>query len=168
MNLGIGIGSQIMAVEDAERVWQLDRQVFEFPWTVGHFRDSIEAGHGCFKWMLGDELVAYLVVRAVHDESHLLTLGVHKDFRGRGLGGDIVDKALTYASSKEAKSMFLEVRESNCHAMRLYESKGFVEVGRRAGYYSCSKGREDALLYAVSWEAFQKSSNPAMSTAEVV
>ena len=42
--------------------------------------------------------------------------------------------------------MFLEVRVSNTPAVCLYESEGFVPVGRRKDYYEAP--REDALLYA--------------------
>ena len=45
-----------------------------------------------------------------------------------------------------ASSLYLEVRESNIPARRLYEQNGFVVVGRRRGYYRHLSGREDAVL----------------------
>jgi len=49
-----------------------------------------------------------------------------------------------------AQSIFLEVRISNYHAMRLYDSCGFVEVGQRRDYYPAANGkREDALMMAL-------------------
>ena len=42
--------------------------------------------------------------------------------------------------------VFLEVRPSNVHAIALYQSVGFVEVGRRKAYYQAVDGREDALV----------------------
>jgi ribosomal protein S18 acetylase RimI-like enzyme len=41
---------------------------------------------------------------------------------------------------------FLEVRPSNLHAIALYQSVGFVQVGVRKGYYQAVGGREDALV----------------------
>jgi ribosomal-protein-alanine N-acetyltransferase len=38
------------------------------------------------------------------------------------------------------------VRASNREARALYASHGFVEVGRRRGYYPAPAGREDALV----------------------
>ena len=40
----------------------------------------------------------------------------------------------------------LEVRPSNTLAIALYQSMGFVEMGRRRGYYQADGGREDALV----------------------
>jgi ribosomal-protein-alanine N-acetyltransferase len=40
----------------------------------------------------------------------------------------------------------LEVRPSNTLAIALYQSMGFVEIGRRRGYYQADGGREDALV----------------------
>jgi ribosomal-protein-alanine N-acetyltransferase len=44
--------------------------------------------------------------------------------------------------------MFLEVRPSNPNAIKLYQSLGFNEIGRRKDYYPARKGREDALVMA--------------------
>jgi ribosomal-protein-alanine N-acetyltransferase len=40
--------------------------------------------------------------------------------------------------------MYLEVRESNTAARRLYASRGFEEMGRRRGYYK--RPAEDAIV----------------------
>jgi ribosomal-protein-alanine N-acetyltransferase len=42
--------------------------------------------------------------------------------------------------------VFLEVRPSNPLAKALYESVGFVEIGRRPRYYPARDGREDAVV----------------------
>jgi len=42
--------------------------------------------------------------------------------------------------------VFLEVRPSNPHAIALYQSVGFAQVGLRKGYYQAEGGREDALV----------------------
>ncbi|MOA65737.1 ribosomal-protein-alanine N-acetyltransferase [compost metagenome] len=52
------------------------------------------------------------------------------------------------AREQNAVECFLEVRESNQSAYRLYERYGFNEVGRRRGYYPAVDGREDALVMA--------------------
>jgi ribosomal-protein-alanine N-acetyltransferase len=41
---------------------------------------------------------------------------------------------------------FLEVRPSNPLAIALYQSVGFVQIGRRKAYYQAENGREDALV----------------------
>lgn len=44
-----------------------------------------------------------------------------------------------------AKRIFLEVRETNLPALRLYERLGFKPAGRRPGYYTNPPA--DALLF---------------------
>ena len=57
------------------------------------------------------------------------------------------------ARRNAAKEVFLEVRESNRAAMRLYESTGFNQIAVRSRYYNSNVtvcGREDAMLYALT------------------
>jgi ribosomal-protein-alanine N-acetyltransferase len=48
----------------------------------------------------------------------------------------------------KADTCFLEVRQSNFTAMRLYINAGFNEVGLRKNYYQALHGREDAIVMA--------------------
>ena len=48
------------------------------------------------------------------------------------------------SGSAGARTVYLEVRESNAAARALYESRGFEAVGRRRGYYRHPV--EDALV----------------------
>ena len=48
------------------------------------------------------------------------------------------------------RSLWLEVRESNERARAVYERYGFVEVGRRRGYYPAPRfAREDAIVMSL-------------------
>ena len=51
--------------------------------------------------------------------------------------------------SRGAQRVFLEVRPSNGHAIRLYDQEGFNEIGRRPRYYPARDGREDAIVMAM-------------------
>ena len=46
------------------------------------------------------------------------------------------------------ESFFLEVRVSNCRAVRLYQRLGFVQIGERKDYYRNGMGTEDAIIMA--------------------
>jgi ribosomal-protein-alanine N-acetyltransferase len=48
------------------------------------------------------------------------------------------------ATEKGVTEIFLEVRETNVGAIRLYERLGFEEVGIRKNYYE--KPKENALI----------------------
>jgi ribosomal-protein-alanine acetyltransferase len=70
--------------------------------------------------------------RVAEDESEVLNLAVDPLFRRRGIGR----RLLSQFTSRSPASIWLEVRESNLAARKLYQSLGFREVGKRAGYYS--------------------------------
>jgi ribosomal-protein-alanine N-acetyltransferase len=60
----------------------------------------------------------------------------------------------------EARVMTLEVRASNQVAQNLYSKYGFVEMGRRRGYYL--DNREDAVIMStesIAAETFQQHLN---------
>jgi ribosomal-protein-alanine N-acetyltransferase len=56
----------------------------------------------------------------------------------------LVHTVLAWARELAAHEIWLEVRESNARALRLYEECGFLVTGRRAGYYA--DPAEDAVL----------------------
>ena len=61
-----------------------------------------------------------------------------------------------YAQTNE-QQLFLEVRGSNEAGLRLYEKWGFLEVGRRKGYYPAVAGREDAIVMRRALADIEKS-----------
>jgi len=69
--------------------------------------------------------------RLVEGESELLNLAVGPAFRRLGVARRLV-RELT---SSHPGVLWLEVRESNSVGRKLYEALGFIETGRRPGYY---------------------------------
>jgi ribosomal-protein-alanine N-acetyltransferase len=70
--------------------------------------------------------------------------------RRSGLGGRLVGEGVLAAAARGAGRVFLEVAEDNAAARALYARAGFVEAGRRPGYYAGADGeRRDALLLAL-------------------
>jgi ribosomal-protein-alanine N-acetyltransferase len=88
--------------------------------------------------------VGYIVGRAAVDQGEILNLGVALPARRRGVGSALVRRLLDDFAAHGVQSAFLEVRESNRAAQELYESFGFITVGRRRRYYQ--RPREDAVV----------------------
>ncbi len=78
------------------------------------------------------------------DEGDLSNLAVVPEMRRRGLGGRLLDAAIAGAQTAGVRVLYLEVRESNATALRLYASRRFAMVGRRQRYYR--QPVEDALI----------------------
>jgi ribosomal-protein-alanine acetyltransferase len=82
-----------------------------------------------------DAIQGFLVARGVASEWELEDIAIAGPARRRGLGTRLLGEFLDTARSRGATAVFLEVRESNSAARRLYEKWAFSESGRRANYY---------------------------------
>ncbi|MFA5679228.1 MAG: ribosomal protein S18-alanine N-acetyltransferase [Pseudomonas sp.] len=137
-----------MTEADVEAVLNVEFAAFSHPWTRGIFLDCVKSGYECWLMYLGDQQVGHGVLSVAGDEAHLLNLTVKPESQSNGLGGKLLAHLIERAGNRGAETVFLEVRESNRPALRLYERFGFNEIGRRRGYYPAVGGREDALVMA--------------------
>ena len=98
----------------------------------------------------GSATVGFALARAVGGEAELLLLAVRRSAQGRGIGKTLLEAFAAAARSRGAERLHLEVREGN-HAVNLYETAGYVLVGRRRNYYRGQDGSShDALTLAKS------------------
>ena len=131
-----------------DAVTALEAGLQAFPWSKGHFADSIAAGHSVWVALLGGVVVGFSVVMSVIDEAHLLNLGVGRSQQGHGVGARLLQTAMDNARLVGARRFLLEVRASNERARKLYKDFGFSRIGLRRGYYPALAGREDAIVMA--------------------
>jgi [ribosomal protein S18]-alanine N-acetyltransferase len=79
-----------------------------------------------------DGVAGFLVMRrTAPDEGEILNLAVSPDFRRQGVAARLMGTALQSFNG----AFYLEVRESNEAAQKLYKSLGFQELSRRPKYY---------------------------------
>lgn len=139
----------LRAMEMDDLVWVEfhERVLHPFPWTIGNFRDALEAGYIARILSLAGEDVGYAVMLTVLDEAHLLNISVVQEQSGKGLGRIFLDALCDEVRERGVSQMFLEVRPSNEFARRLYTAYGFMPIGRRKRYYPAADGgREDAIV----------------------
>ncbi len=63
-------------------------------------------------------------------------LGVHPQWRGRGLAAALISQNLLAWHSEGKQAVMLHVNVNNPGAMQLYQRLGFTVVGRRGAFYS--------------------------------
>jgi ribosomal-protein-alanine N-acetyltransferase len=131
---------------DVANVGAVERASYQFPWSEGIFRDCLRVGYLCRVAECEGQVVAYGIVAMGAGEAHILNLCVGESMRGRGVGRQMLMLLIERSRDAGMQDVFLEVRPSNLHAIALYQSVGFIEVGRRRGYYQAVDGREDALV----------------------
>ncbi len=134
---------------DLEAVLAIEADIYEFPWTLGNFRDSLRAGYSCWGLFERQRLIGYAVLMLAAGEGHLLNLSVAAAVQRRGHGARMLSHLVRVAREYGARVLFLEVRPSNEPAQRLYSAQGFHAIGVRRGYYPARAGREDAIVLSL-------------------
>ena len=138
-----------MQKDDLPRVIAIEICAYPYPWTLGIFNDCLRVGYSCFVAESDNNtVVGYGVISTAAGECHILNLCIDVELQGCGYGRELLNYLMNAAGDKNVSDVFLEVRPSNKHAVHLYESIGFAEVGLRKDYYPADKGREDAVIFA--------------------
>lgn len=136
----------LVRATDVPAIVAIERAAFSDPWSAQSFRDAIEHNAVYFACARSDdgEPLGYVVAWFAADEGEIANLAVAPDGWGQGVGRALLDAALDEAQRRRTAAMYLEVREANDRARRLYRSRGFAEIGRRRGYYR--RPVEDAIV----------------------
>ena len=85
----------------------------------------------------------YLIGWSAAGVAEIERIGVTPARRGCGWGARLVNEAVTAFANRNAREVWLEVRQSNAAARALYAKCEFEESGRRRAYYDDG---EDAIL----------------------
>ena len=78
----------------------------------------------------------FVILRQVAEEAEIVTLALDNPYRGRGHGETLMREAILHLKRARVARLLLEVDETNAAALGLYRKLGFLEVGRRKGYYT--------------------------------
>ena len=131
---------------DVDAVAAIEAAAFSNPWHPQTIRSLVAQGRA--RILVGEDpsegIVGYAVIWWALDQGELANLAVKEEYRGRGLGAALLERAMAEARAHQVESLFLEVRESNRKAQNLYLARGFIQVAVRRDYYR--NPREDALV----------------------
>ena len=126
------------------RIVEIENLSFAEPWSKDGFRDILVNPSFRSLGIFSDRLLAgYIFYYIVMDELHVMNIAIDPLFRKQGLGFKLLEKIHEMAKGFGVKLDYLEVRQTNEAAQKLYEKLGYKKQGRRIGYYP---NQEDALL----------------------
>jgi ribosomal-protein-alanine N-acetyltransferase len=133
-------------IADLADVSTLERRCYADPWPPAAFTALPDNPRVFFAIARRQDgrLAGYAIAWYVLDEGELANLAVAPDARRQGIGRALLDAVIADAVDREVRELYLEVRQSNAAARRLYATYEFQEVGRRKGYYRSPV--EDALI----------------------
>jgi ribosomal-protein-alanine N-acetyltransferase len=139
---------QKMNVQDLEEVVPLETSSSLTPWSKNIFIKEIENYFShCFVIKTGElphqPVIGYICFRNVTNESELLNLCVHPQYRQLGIGKKLMEFYMDFCNRKGIKTFYLEVNSSNGSAIHLYQCFSYQSFGMRKKFY---QGKLDALL----------------------
>jgi ribosomal-protein-alanine N-acetyltransferase len=135
-----------MDINYLTKVYELELESYDFPWTKEILRDCILYKYDSFVVVLNDNLVGYIISKITYPETHILNLTVKKNFRKKGIGKALIELIISDARLRNSENIILEVRANNTDAQSLYKKLNFEVIGTRKDYYESKDGREDAYV----------------------
>lgn len=136
--------------EELDLVHNIEKKTYEKPWSRSFFKLMAKVSDGLFIVAIeAEEIVGYSVgeveIRKKGEKTgHLMNIAVKKRYRNQGIGTKLMDEMEDRFIEKGCNLSYLEVRDSNQKAQKLYRERGYNYVRREKNYY----GNEDAFIMA--------------------
>ena len=141
-----------MTAQHVAQVAALEKMCFADPWSENSVASELENIWAL--WLVAvedDRVVGYIGSQTSIDETDVMNVAVHPDYRRRGIAEELIVNLVEELKKKGSHALMLEVRASNAPAIALYEKLGFLQVGCRKNYYR--NPREDALILRKEWSS---------------
>lgn len=140
------VGFSSLKIEDIKAILEIERVCFSDPWSDQAFLDVIlnPSFQTLAARLESQKLIGYVVFSEVADELHVLNVAVAPPYRRYSIATAMLSYIHTHAVKRGRVFSYLEVRESNTNARRLYKKFGYQPLTRRKEYYS--NNQEDAIL----------------------
>ena len=88
-------------------------------------------------------VIGFICFRNIGDESELLSISVHPQYRQVGIGKKLMQFYIAFCRRRKIKTFYLEVNAQNKPAVHLYHLFFYQSLGRRKKFY---QKKFDALL----------------------
>ena len=137
---------------DVERIQQIATENSSAAhWSAKHYEEVFAEKsklHLVLVLEQAERIQGFIVGRLAGDQWEIENIAVDNALHRQGYGSQLLGEFLEHARQR-GTAAFLEVRESNLPARKLYEKIGFIQAGRRKGYYQFPA--EDALILELSF-----------------
>ena len=123
-------------IDDAKEIFNIEEKVFKDHWSL----KSIKSELNNLKYSkisvleIERKIIGYVFQRIIDDQNHIINVAIDIPFQHKGYGRFLLKNILKEGS--DDTNVFLEVKEANFPAVKLYTDLGFEEVQRKDGYYS--------------------------------
>ncbi|MGB0938340.1 MAG: ribosomal protein S18-alanine N-acetyltransferase [Colwellia sp.] len=138
--------------QDLNVLMPIELACHSHPWSEKTFKSCIGGRYFGEKLHIENAITGFYVAEFIIDEATLMDICVSPSEQGNGYGKALLNQFIDQAKSRGAVKIFLEVRSKNISAQMLYMNAGFIETGRRTGYYPSASGfgYEDAIVMCLT------------------
>lgn len=133
--------------EHCEAVAAIAKDCLPEHWSLEGIQDVLRYDNNIYcvaRCKSDGNLAGFAGIMIIADEAELLNIAVAHEYRGRGIGRELLERMIAEAGRHGARRLLLEVRISNERAISLYRNHGFTKLGERRDYYR--NPTEDALI----------------------
>jgi ribosomal-protein-alanine N-acetyltransferase len=117
------------AESDLDEIWRIQSDSGE----AAQWKPADYMQHTCLVACVEERIAGFAVARRVApDEIEILNVAVDPIFRRRGAARALIQEFI----GRNPGTLYLEVRQSNVAARKLYHSLGFQAIAVRQDYYS--------------------------------
>ncbi len=135
------------ALRDAAPIARLHAASFRRGWSEDEIEQLLtDRSVVAHRAMIGNNFAGFIMSRIAADEAEILSVAVASNYRGRSIARGLLRYHLGRLMAFGVRTVFLEVEEGNAAALRLYRRAGFIEAGRREGYYPNPAGKPASAL----------------------
>ncbi|WP_164470847.1 ribosomal protein S18-alanine N-acetyltransferase [Vaginisenegalia massiliensis] len=116
---------------------QIETMNSYFGWSQSMTQQDFQNPNAEYYVMLkGTVVLGYVALHLIIDEATINMIYLEPEFRQQGLATALMNFVIDQLTARKLKHLFLEVRESNWTARKLYQRTGFQELTIRHNYYS--------------------------------
>lgn len=137
---------RLMEIADLDDVVKMESDLFTLPWGKEDFYRELTQNEFAHYYVIeeNDQIVGYCGFWTLYEQSQITTIGVSKDYQGKGYSKGLLEKIIEISIECGCETCSLEVRISNHVAQELYKKYEFITVNTRKSYYA--DNNEDAYL----------------------
>ncbi len=125
------------SVSDVLKIAEISGRAFSGGWNADDIAGTIDQTQArVFVYEEGNEVLGYVIFYFAADEGEIPSIAVKETARRRGVASGLLNALFEESRKLGVQKVFLEVREHNEPAQKLYRKHGFLYVGERKRFYT--------------------------------
>ena len=122
---------RLATINDLNKIYYIEKKVFNDYWSIDLIESELnDQEHSEVSVLeINKKIIGYIFQRIIFDDNHIINLAIDIPYQHKGYGRLLLMNILE--KDKNDTNVFLEVKEANLPAIKLYIDLGFEEVDRK-------------------------------------